>query len=1150
MSQCYINLRLVEKPEFSHMERTDDRAAPFLSMDHKQPRTTKHHETVVLNDIFNPRAGPDGKETTPKRILIEGRAGVGKTTLCKKIVYDYIHQGMWNQNFNLLLWIPLRCLKGTRIDNPTLCTVFYDLYFRDLPEGHIFADTLQRILLRSSNIYKILLVLDGLDEVSQDWNADSPMYNLLLRLFNQPHVIVTSRPYGMNLGKELFDLETEVIGFNQKQVESYIRKVGSRDPHTADKIISFANKHPHINGFIRIPVQLDALCYSWNQRFMADPEPTTMTLVYEALVLKLWQKDLLRLVQDTDEGLSEHLIRGLGPSQIQELISNEIDLVERIAFIGMYNGVIEFNADHRHRIYAGLKAKGVSMPPIPEMVLQNISFLGSSGRIDTDSDCTYHFIHLTFQEYFAARYFVTCWERRQPLAPVSLNRQASFTGPITPQAFLQANKYSYRYEVMWQFVTGLLDVHSTAQHDSTILGEFFDLLEAEPRDLLGYAHLRLMMNCIVEVAVASYGIWDRERIDGQILSWIDSGFSHIVTRFVLTSEREYPQHILQKLVSAEARNAQLLLMRETYSPAFVRALCSLTSSSQPLGISYYSGLSQELLVVAAFEALFQLLDNNMLEGVDIVALWTKVEEFPLLSTHLVKQLNGGSATVRRELASSLLSRKVPEEAPTAEVLTALVPLVEDPDEKTRYAVAEILKSRHPLPTNGIQHLLGIMTRSEGQAKRYASQILGCHGALPDDILSHFLRDELPGGLDFLPYETPSGHYALVTAITEAKYLTPEVVLPCLRSGDHLAGQVLKAICGRSQQPLNHVVLEEVCLFIRSASEEIRVFVAIILARQTGLSSKMVEAIIPLLQDDNIVTRFIAVLILHQQHNLPAACIKALDESGAAATYYRALSVDLQQPFSEDECDVIFPFLRRTEVQYISDVVVEILSAQPSFTLGALDAIVAFLRESYVHMEWLPLLHRELHPKALDNVLGLGLPRPCSNAQYNEIMDILRIQTHLPFQTLKRLASQMLNDHTLGDTLFETLDLLPDLPTEMVKGLFQILDIYDPSDHREVDKLLRKHGKLHQDLPGRYWGSLSQAWFGNGSTRQMTCCLDGHCVVITAPEGVTKIHFGAKQLRVFRHEIRKIQLNLGIPLGTLVTETWGDWARVCLTGGLL
>jgi adenylate kinase family enzyme len=55
----------------------------------------------------------DKEETLePRRIYIHGRPGVGKTTLCKKAVHDCLHQGVWKDLFDRILWIPLRNLTS------------------------------------------------------------------------------------------------------------------------------------------------------------------------------------------------------------------------------------------------------------------------------------------------------------------------------------------------------------------------------------------------------------------------------------------------------------------------------------------------------------------------------------------------------------------------------------------------------------------------------------------------------------------------------------------------------------------------------------------------------------------------------------------------------------------------------------------------------------------------------------------------------------------------------------------------------------------------------------------------------------------------------------------------------------------------------
>lgn len=67
---------------------------------------------VSLSALFSPRKQPDVTMARPKRILIRGRAGVGKTTLCNKMVHDFLHGQTWGELFDRLLLIPLRKLKG------------------------------------------------------------------------------------------------------------------------------------------------------------------------------------------------------------------------------------------------------------------------------------------------------------------------------------------------------------------------------------------------------------------------------------------------------------------------------------------------------------------------------------------------------------------------------------------------------------------------------------------------------------------------------------------------------------------------------------------------------------------------------------------------------------------------------------------------------------------------------------------------------------------------------------------------------------------------------------------------------------------------------------------------------------------------------
>lgn len=477
MEQCYINLSIIE---YQHKNQDKKlQAVPISSgfslLNRLKITADTPEREVTLPDLFRDRKHPDGQTIQPRRILIRGRAGVGKTTLCKKIVHDFYHQQMWAAIFDRVIWISLRRLKGmSRLDE-----FFLQDYFSHQAERDDLVSKLWKTVFDLSH-KRTLWLLDGLDEISGYRHpSGTDLTEIFNRVLSQENVIITSRPYAVNIsGLAPFDLELETVGFHPRQVQTYLAK-SMKDPDITDQIQSFVRSHWLIQGLVRIPIQLDALCYSWNKNnFYSDASPQTMTEIYQAIELKLWKKDILNL--ENARQLSETVVQNLRTRmQILSLVETEMRLLEFLAFTGLYSDIIEFHQGHRDWLYEQSQFYQMS-----DNVLDRLSFLRTS---DTSSqDQSYHFIHLTFQEFFAAQYFVRCWisESSEPLLCLKLDRsRVKRTMKISPEEFLQNNKYSGRYDVFWRFVIGLL--HNT---DKEQVRSFFEKIEEEPRDLLGLAH--------------------------------------------------------------------------------------------------------------------------------------------------------------------------------------------------------------------------------------------------------------------------------------------------------------------------------------------------------------------------------------------------------------------------------------------------------------------------------------------------------------------------------------------------------------------------------------------------------------------------------------------------------------------------------------
>jgi hypothetical protein len=231
--------------------------------------------------------------------------------------------------------------------------LFYDEYFSQHPDGQNLAWAMWILINKSPAREKTLFLLDGLDEVHGQWGLETPMNEFLRNLLRQPQVIITSRPQTLNQNDlELLDLELETVGFLPEQVMDYVNRVHKDKKPIAKQIQEFIHSHWLIQGLVRIPVQLDALCYSWNQDFLSDSGPKTMTALYQAIMLKLWKKDICRLDKSYDKNLlTEAKVSELIMEDIERLVvQDEVNLLEGLAFSGLCNNIADFDANQRGQI--------------------------------------------------------------------------------------------------------------------------------------------------------------------------------------------------------------------------------------------------------------------------------------------------------------------------------------------------------------------------------------------------------------------------------------------------------------------------------------------------------------------------------------------------------------------------------------------------------------------------------------------------------------------------------------------------------------------------------------------------------------------------------------------------------------------------------
>ena len=158
------------------------------------------------------------KEKKPRTVLIEGDPGIGKTTYCQKLAYDWAtKQNEWDPCFpeiEVLLLLKCHEIKSDiwkAIDDQILPEEMDDeakeCFFKFIRE----------------NQSKVLLVLDGLDEA--DPSNLKMFFNLVEgKELSGCYIVLTSRHEAGRKVRRYCDILWEIVGFTKEDAKSFVRQ--------------------------------------------------------------------------------------------------------------------------------------------------------------------------------------------------------------------------------------------------------------------------------------------------------------------------------------------------------------------------------------------------------------------------------------------------------------------------------------------------------------------------------------------------------------------------------------------------------------------------------------------------------------------------------------------------------------------------------------------------------------------------------------------------------------------------------------------------------------------------------------------------------------------------------------------------------------
>ncbi|XP_051963634.1 NACHT, LRR and PYD domains-containing protein 3-like [Xyrauchen texanus] len=348
---------------------------------------------IYCNDIFKPLTEPGCEEKRReniKTVLTKGIAGIGKTVSVQKFIVDWA-EGKANRDVDFMFVLPFRELNLIKDVQYSLHKLLLDFH----PDLHDL----------DSKIYdecKVVFIFDGLDEsriplkfsdsekvsdVSETSSVGVLMSNLIKGdLLPSTLIWVTSRPAAANqIPSEYINRVTEIQGFNDPQKEEYFRKRIS-DEHQASRIISNIRRARSLHIMCHIPV----FCWISStvlQNILKQDDsvviPQTLTEMYIHFLLiqinvrnQKYEEKILQSNREVIVKLAELAFKQLMKGNVmfyeEDLIESDIDVTDASVYSGICTEIFkEESVIHQRKVYS--------------------------------------FIHLSFQEFFAAFYVLFCF---------------------------------------------------------------------------------------------------------------------------------------------------------------------------------------------------------------------------------------------------------------------------------------------------------------------------------------------------------------------------------------------------------------------------------------------------------------------------------------------------------------------------------------------------------------------------------------------------------------------------------------------------------------------------------------------------------------------------------------------------------------------
>ena len=348
--------------------------------------------TKDVAEILTPLEESDGK----RFLLIEGAPGIGKSVLLKHIACH------WGKKLLLTAFkiVLLVCLRDSTIWQAKSISDLLCLFC----EGYSKAKEISTVCSDYFFVNggkDVAFLFDGYDKFPEDLQKSSLVAKILSRkLLPLCGIVVSSRPHASVNLRKLAVVRVDILGFTEQDRQHYIEQSVKGNLHQIKELTQYLHHHPTISDICFAPLNMSILLFLYQ---LGIPLPNNSTELHHHFIFQTIRRHLVKSGQSLKNTTTDL-------TTLPEPYKKVVKQLSKLSLEALNNNKLVFTSENIQATCPDMVSTAGGTNGFG--LLQAVKHFSLTGQ---KTVTTYNFLHLTIQEYLAARYVISDLQQDEEL---------------------------------------------------------------------------------------------------------------------------------------------------------------------------------------------------------------------------------------------------------------------------------------------------------------------------------------------------------------------------------------------------------------------------------------------------------------------------------------------------------------------------------------------------------------------------------------------------------------------------------------------------------------------------------------------------------------------------------------------------------------